>query len=42
MPIACHDDNITDEERAIVNEKISEILNNLDKYQNVKLNTEYK
>ncbi|MDY4606374.1 helix-turn-helix domain-containing protein [Clostridium tertium] len=32
MPIACHDDNLTDEEKAIVNEKINEILNNLDKY----------
>ena len=32
MPIACHDDNLTDEENAIVNEKINEILNNLDKY----------
>lgn len=32
MPIACHDDNLTDEERTIVNEKINEILNNLDKY----------
>lgn len=32
MPIACHDDNLTDEERAIVNEKINEILKNLDKY----------
>lgn len=33
MPIACHDDNLTDEEKAIVNEKINEILKNLDKYQ---------
>lgn len=32
MPIACHDDNLTDEEKAIVNKKINEILNNLDKY----------
>ncbi|MBS6503110.1 MAG: helix-turn-helix transcriptional regulator [Clostridium sp.] len=32
MPIACHDDNLTEEEKAIVNEKINEILNNLDKY----------
>ena len=32
MPVACHDDNLTEEERAIVNEKIDEILNNLDKY----------
>lgn len=32
MPVACHDDNLTDEERAIVNEKINEILKNLDKY----------
>lgn len=32
MPIACHDDNLTEEELAIVNEKINEILNNLDKY----------
>nr|DAJ85817.1 MAG TPA: helix-turn-helix domain protein [Caudoviricetes sp.] len=32
MPVACHDDNLTDEENAIVNEKINEILNNLDKY----------
>nr|DAO81065.1 MAG TPA: hypothetical protein [Caudoviricetes sp.] len=32
MPIACHDDNLTDEEKAIVNEKINDILNNLDKY----------
>ncbi len=32
MPIACHDDNLTDEEKVIVNKKINEILNNLDKY----------
>ena len=32
MPIACHNDNLTDEEKAIVNKKINEILNNLDKY----------
>ena len=32
MPVACHDDNLTDEEKAIVNKKINEILNNLDKY----------
>ncbi|WP_195264065.1 transcriptional regulator [Clostridium sp. 1001275B_160808_H3] len=32
MPIACHDDNLTTEEKAIVNKKINEILNNLDKY----------
>ena len=32
MPIACHDDNLTDEKKAIVNKKINEILNNLDKY----------
>ena len=32
MPIACHDDDLTDEEKAIVNKKINEILNNLDKY----------
>ena len=32
MPVACHDDNLTDEEKAIVSKKINEILNNLDKY----------
>ena len=32
MPIACHDDNLTEEEKAIVNEKINEILKNIDKY----------
>ncbi|MFR7993377.1 MAG: helix-turn-helix domain-containing protein [Clostridium sp.] len=32
MPIACHDDNLTDKEKAIVNEKINEILKNLDKH----------
>lgn len=32
MPVACHDDNLTEEERAIVNKKINEILDNLDKY----------
>lgn len=32
IPIACHDDDLTDEEKAIVNKKINEILNNLDKY----------
>ena len=32
MPIACHDYNLTDKEKAIVNEKINEILKNLDKH----------
>lgn len=32
MPIASHDDGLTDEERAIVNARINEILKNLDKY----------
>ena len=32
MPIACHDDNLTDKEKAIVNERINEILKNLDKH----------
>lgn len=32
MPVACHDDGLTDEERAIVNERINEILKNIDKY----------
>lgn len=32
MPIACHDDNLTDEEKAIVDKRIDEILKNLDKY----------
>lgn len=31
MPIACHDDGLTDEERTIVNERIDEILKNIDK-----------
>ena len=32
MPIACHDDNLTDKEKAIVNERINEILKNLNKH----------
>lgn len=32
MPVACHDDGLTDEERAIVNERLNEILKNIDKY----------
>lgn len=32
MPVACHDDGLTDEERTIVNEKLNEILKNIDKY----------
>ena len=28
MPIACHDDNLTDKEKAIVNEKINEEYEN--------------
>ncbi|WP_291650877.1 transcriptional regulator [Clostridium sp.] len=32
MPIACHDDNLTDEEKVIVDERINEILKNIDKY----------
>lgn len=32
MPIACHDDNLTDKEKVIVNERINEILKNLNKH----------
>ena len=32
MPVACHDDGLTDEERAIVNERLNEILKNINKY----------
>lgn len=32
MPIACHDDNLTDEEKIIVNERINDVLKNIDKY----------
>lgn len=32
MPVACHDDGLTDEERAIVNERLNKILKNIDKY----------